>query len=84
MAIEQMTYEEYMKKLDELEKRYRSDEKGFPPGAKQNSVARWQRAVRRTLNIGLIRFMGCPCINPSNETFDKHPLLSNFCVRLRF
>jgi hypothetical protein len=38
MAIEQITYEAFMKKLDELEKRYRSDEKGFPPGAKEKGL----------------------------------------------
>ncbi len=48
MAIEQMTYEEYMQKIDELEKRYRSDEKGFPPGAKEKGLencAKFRREV---------------------------------------
>ena len=48
MAIEQMTYEEYMKKIDELEKRYLSDEKGFPPGAKEKGLeicAKFRREV---------------------------------------
>lgn len=48
MAIEQITYEEFMKKLDELEKRYRSDEKGFPPGAKEKGLeicAKFRREV---------------------------------------
>ena len=38
MALEEITYEEFLKKLDELEKRYRSDEKGFPPGAKEKGL----------------------------------------------
>ena len=33
MAIEEITYEEFMNKLDEIEKRYLSDEEGFPEGA---------------------------------------------------
>ena len=38
MAIEEITYEEFMKKLDELEKRYLSDEEGFPEGAKEKGL----------------------------------------------
>ncbi len=38
MAIEEITYEEYMKKIDQLEQRYLSDEKGFPPGAKEKGL----------------------------------------------
>ena len=38
MALEEITYEEFLAKLDELEKRYRSDEKGFPPGAKEKGL----------------------------------------------
>ena len=48
MAIEQITYEEYMKKIDGLEKRYLSDEKGFPPGAKEKGLeicAKFRREV---------------------------------------
>ena len=48
MAIEEITYEEYMKKIDELEKRYLSDEKGFPPGAKEKGLeicAKFRREV---------------------------------------
>ena len=48
MAVNQITYEEYMQKIDELEKRYRSDEKGFPPGAKEKGLeicAKFRREV---------------------------------------
>jgi hypothetical protein len=38
MAIEQISYEEYMKKIDEIEKRYLSDEEGFPPGAREKGL----------------------------------------------
>jgi hypothetical protein len=48
MALEEITYEEYMAKLDELEKRYLSDEKGFPEGAKEKGLeicAKFRREV---------------------------------------
>ena len=48
MALEEITYEEFLAKLDELEKRYRSDEKGFPPGAKEKGLeicAKFRREV---------------------------------------
>ena len=38
MAIEEITYEEFMETLDKLEKRYLSDEKGFPEGAKEKGL----------------------------------------------
>ena len=38
MAIEEITYEEFMKKIDEIEKRYLSDEEGFPEGAKEKGL----------------------------------------------
>ena len=38
MAIEEITYEEFMKKIDQLEKRYLSDEEGFPEGAKEKGL----------------------------------------------
>jgi len=31
MAIEEISYEEYMTKIEQIEKRYLSDEEGFPP-----------------------------------------------------
>ena len=48
MAIEEITYEEFINKLEELEKRYRSDEKGFPPGAREKGLeicAKFRREV---------------------------------------
>ena len=38
MALEEISYEEYMKKLDEIEKRYLSDEEGFPEGAREKGL----------------------------------------------
>jgi hypothetical protein len=38
MAIEEITYEEFMNKLAEIEKRYLSDEEGFPEGAKEKGL----------------------------------------------
>jgi hypothetical protein len=38
MAIEEITYEEFMETLDKLEKRYLSDEEGFPEGAKEKGL----------------------------------------------
>jgi hypothetical protein len=38
MAIEEITYDEFMSKLDEIEKRYLSDEEGFPEGAKEKGL----------------------------------------------
>ena len=38
MAIEEITYEEFMKTLDKLEQRYLSDEEGFPEGAKEKGL----------------------------------------------
>jgi hypothetical protein len=38
MAIEEITHEEFLAKLDQLEKRYLSDEEGFPEGAKEKGL----------------------------------------------
>ena len=38
MAIEEITYEEFMNKLDEIEKRYLSDEEGFTEGAQEKGL----------------------------------------------
>ena len=38
MAIEEITYEEFLQTLDKLEQRYLSDEKGFPEGAKEKGL----------------------------------------------
>ena len=38
MALVEISYEEYMKKLDEIERRYLSDEEGFPEGAREKGL----------------------------------------------
>ena len=38
MALEEISYEEYMRKLGEIEKRYLSDEEGFPEGAREKGL----------------------------------------------
>ncbi len=38
MAIEEISFEEYMQKIDELEKRYSSEEEKFPPGAREKGL----------------------------------------------
>jgi hypothetical protein len=38
MAFVEITYEQYMKKLDEAERRYLSDEPGFPEGARERGL----------------------------------------------
>ena len=38
MAIEEITYEEFIKTLDKIEQRYLSDEEGFPEGAKEKGL----------------------------------------------
>jgi hypothetical protein len=48
MAIEEISYEEYLKKLDAIEKRYLSDEEGFPEGAREKGLeicAKFRREV---------------------------------------
>ena len=52
MAIEEITYEEFMKKIDELEKRYLSDEEGFPPGAKEKGLEICAKFRREVAEIG--------------------------------
>ena len=38
MAIEEITYEEFLETIDRLEQRYLSDEEGFPEGAKEKGL----------------------------------------------
>jgi len=48
MAIEEISYEEFLKTLDKLEQRYLSDEEGFPEGAKEKGLeicAKFRREV---------------------------------------
>ena len=52
MAFVEITYEEYMKKLEEAEKRYRSDEPGFPEGAREKGLEVVQQFRREVAEIG--------------------------------
>jgi hypothetical protein len=38
MAIEEITYEEFIETLEKIEQRYLSDEEGFPEGAKEKGL----------------------------------------------
>jgi len=52
MAIEEITYEEFMSKLDEIEKRYLSDEEGFPEGAREKGLEICKRFRREVEESG--------------------------------
>ncbi len=52
MAIEEISYEEYMQKIDELEKRYLSDKEKFPPGAKEKGLEICAKFRREVAEIG--------------------------------
>jgi hypothetical protein len=52
MAIEEITYEEYMKKLDQIEKRYLSDEAGFPEGAREKGLEICRKFRREVEELG--------------------------------
>jgi hypothetical protein len=52
MAIEEITYEEYMKKLDQIEKRYLSDEPGFPEGAREKGLEICRKFRREVEELG--------------------------------
>jgi hypothetical protein len=52
MAIEEITYEEYMKKLDQIEKRYLSDEEGFPEGAREKGLEVCKKFRREIEELG--------------------------------
>ncbi|HYR02868.1 MAG TPA: hypothetical protein VES58_05945 [Syntrophobacteria bacterium] len=52
MALVEINYEEYMKKLDQAEKRYRSDEPGFPEGAREKGLEIIHRFRREVAEIG--------------------------------
>ncbi len=51
MALEKISYEEYVKRLDRIEQRYLSDEKGFPEGAKEKGLEICRR-FRREVEEG--------------------------------
>ncbi len=52
MAIKQISYEEYMKKLDAIEQRYLSDEPGFPEGAREKGLEICKKFRREVENLG--------------------------------
>ena len=52
MGFVEITHEEYMKKLDDAEKRYRSDERGFPEGAREKGLEIIQQFRREVAEIG--------------------------------
>jgi hypothetical protein len=52
MAFVEITYEQYMKKLDEAEKRYLSDEPGFPEGAKEKGLETSTSSGARSRRLG--------------------------------
>jgi hypothetical protein len=52
MAFVEITYEQYLKKLDEAEKRYLSDEPGFPEGAREKGLEVIKQFRREVAEIG--------------------------------
>jgi hypothetical protein len=52
MAIEQISYQEFVQKLDEIEKRYLSDEEGFPEGAKEKGLEICRKFRHEVAQIG--------------------------------
>lgn len=52
MALEEITYEEYMQKLDQLENRYLSDEEDFPEGAKEKGLEICKKFRREVAELG--------------------------------
>ncbi len=52
MALEEISYAEYMKKLDEIEKRYLSDEQGFPEGAREKGLEICRKFRKEVADLG--------------------------------
>lgn len=52
MALEEITYEEYMKTLDRIEKRYLSDEGGFPEGAREKGLEICRKFRKEIAELG--------------------------------
>jgi hypothetical protein len=52
MALKQIGYEEYMKKLGEIENRYLSDEQGFPEGAREKGLEICRKFRREVEELG--------------------------------
>jgi hypothetical protein len=52
MAIEEITYEQYMQQIDKIEKRYLSDEEGFPEGAREKGLEICKKFRREVKELG--------------------------------
>lgn len=52
MALEEITYQEYMKRLDQIEKRYLSEEQGFPEGAREKGLEICRKFRREVAELG--------------------------------
>jgi hypothetical protein len=52
MAIEEISYEKYMRQIDQIEKRYLSDEEGFPLGAREKGLEICERFRREVEELG--------------------------------
>jgi hypothetical protein len=57
MAIEEISYEEYMNKIDQIEKRYLSDEEGFPPGAREKGLEICRKFRQEVEELGPENFL---------------------------
>ena len=52
MALREISYEEYMKKLDEIERRYLSDKETFPEGAREKGLEICRKFRREVEELG--------------------------------
>lgn len=52
MALEPISYGEYLKALDKIEQRYRSDEEGFPEGAREKGLEICRKFRREVAEMG--------------------------------
>lgn len=52
MALEEISFEDYLKKLDAIEKRYLSDEEGFPEGAREKGLEICRKFRREVEELG--------------------------------
>lgn len=52
MALAEISYEDYTKKLDQIEKRYLSDEEGFPEGAREKGLEICKKFRREVAELG--------------------------------
>lgn len=50
--IKEVTYEQFLKKIEETEKRYLSDELGFPEGAKETGLRICRKLRREVEELG--------------------------------